>query len=162
SHGVWQVSMTGTDLVDQLVAHRTIGSASREELEWLATHGAVRHMKSGEVLTAKNTKPNGMVVGLSGRDAISVDRGARLHRVMEWRDGDVVGLLPYSRMSGPPGDTVAQEPTTILAIHRDHLREMIRECHEITSILVHIMIDRARVFTSSDLHDEKMVSLGKL
>ena len=39
---------------------------------------------------------------------------------------------------------------------------MIRECHEITSILVHIMLDRARVFTSSGLHDEKMVSLGKL
>ena len=39
---------------------------------------------------------------------------------------------------------------------------MIRECHEVTSILVHTMVDRARAFTSSDLHDEKMVSLGKL
>ena len=39
---------------------------------------------------------------------------------------------------------------------------MIHECHEITSILVHAMIDRVRTFTSSDLHDEKMVSLGKL
>ena len=47
-------------------------------------------------------------------------------------------------------------------MHRDHLRAMIRECYEITSILVHTMVDRARVFTSSDLHDEKMVSLGKL
>jgi signal transduction histidine kinase len=32
----------------------------------------------------------------------------------------------------------------------------------VTAILVHIMLDRARVFTSSDLHDEKMISLGKL
>jgi signal transduction histidine kinase len=39
---------------------------------------------------------------------------------------------------------------------------MIRECYEITSILVHTMIDRARSFTSSELHDEKLVSLGKL
>ena len=39
---------------------------------------------------------------------------------------------------------------------------MIRNCHEITSILVHKMVDRARVFTSSGLHDEKMISLGKL
>ena len=39
---------------------------------------------------------------------------------------------------------------------------MIRDCHEITSILVHKMLDRARHFTSSGLHDEKMVSLGKL
>jgi signal transduction histidine kinase len=39
---------------------------------------------------------------------------------------------------------------------------MIRDCHEITSILVHKMLDRSRVFTSSGLHDEKMLSLGKL
>ena len=39
---------------------------------------------------------------------------------------------------------------------------MIRECHEITTILVHTMVDRSRQFTSSGLQDEKMVSLGKL
>ena len=39
---------------------------------------------------------------------------------------------------------------------------MIRECHELTAILVHVMLDRARHFTSSYLHDEKLVSLGKL
>ncbi|HEX3410041.1 MAG TPA: HAMP domain-containing sensor histidine kinase, partial [Candidatus Binataceae bacterium] len=90
------------------------------------------------------------------------DRGAGPHKIMEWRQGDVTGLLPYSRLVGPPGDSVAQEPTAILAVHRDDLRAMIRECYEITSILVHMMIDRVRGFTSSDLHDEKMVSLGKL
>src|SRR5262249_50791568 len=99
---------------------------------------------------------------LSGRIAIFVDRGAGLHKIMEWREGDVTGLLPYSRLVSPPGDTVAQEPTTVLAIHRDHLLEMIRECHQITGILVHTMLDRARAFTQSDLHDEKMGSLGKL
>jgi len=39
---------------------------------------------------------------------------------------------------------------------------MIRECHELTAILVHVMLDRARHFTSTYLHDEKLVSLGKL
>ena len=81
---------------------------------------------------------------------------------MEWREGDVTGVLPYSRLLSPPGDAVAQEPSTILAVHRDLLPAMIHECHEITSILVHTMLDRSRVFTSSDLHDEKIVSLGKL
>ena len=99
---------------------------------------------------------------LSGRVAIFVDRGAGRHKVMEWRAGDVTGMLPYSRLVSPPGDSVAQEPSRFFAVPRDDLRAMIRECHEITSILVHKMLDRARVFTSSDLHDEKMVSLGKL
>ena len=39
---------------------------------------------------------------------------------------------------------------------------MIRECHELTAVLVHVMLDRARVFKSSELLDEKMASLGRL
>src|SRR5262249_5648591 len=143
--------MTTPDLVDRLVAHRTVGVVALKELAWLASHGSVRHMNAGDVLTSKNARPDGLFVVLSGRIAITVDRGAGPHKVMEGREGDVTGLLPYSRMGSPPGDTVAQEPTTILAVHRDDLLEMIRECHEITSILVHTMIDRARLFTSSDL-----------
>ena len=99
---------------------------------------------------------------LSGRFAMFVDRGAGPHKIMEWREGDVMGCFRTPASAGPPGDSVAQEPSEILAVHRDHLRELIRECHEITSILVHAMVDRARAFTSSDLHDEKMISLGKL
>jgi len=71
-------------------------------------------------------------------------------------------VLPYSRMVTPPADVHALEPVEILAIPRDHLTVMTRECCEVTSILVHIMLDRARLFTSSDLQNEKMISLGKL
>ena len=39
---------------------------------------------------------------------------------------------------------------------------MMRECPEATTILVHVMLDRSRQFTSAGLHDEKMISLGKL
>jgi len=154
--------MTATELVDRLAAHRTFGAAPREELAWLAAHGSVRQMKAGDVLTAKGEPAEGLFAVLSGRITISVDRGAGPHTIMEWREGDVTGTLPYSRMVGPPGDTTAQEPTVVLAIHRDHFPAMIRECQGVTSILVHTMLDRARVFTSSGLHDEKMVSLGKL
>ena len=154
--------MTATDLVDRLAAHQTLGGAPREELTWLASHGSLRHLNTGDVLSAKGARIEGLFVVLSGRIAIFVDRGAGLHKIMEWRGGDVTGLLPYSRLVSPPGDTVAQEPSTVLAVERDHLHEMIRECHEVTTILVHTMLDRARAFTSSDLHDEKMISLGKL
>ncbi len=154
--------MTATDLVDRLAEHKTVGAAPREELAWLAAHASLRQLQAGDVLTAKGARVEGLFVVLSGRIAIFVDRGAGPQKVMEWREGDVTGMLPYSRLVTPPGDTVAQEPTVILDMHRDHLRAMIRECYEITAILVHSMLDRARVFNASDLHDEKMVSLGKL
>lgn len=154
--------MIETDLVDRLAEHKGLGAAPREELAWLASHGSLRELQAGAVLTAKGAMVEGLFIVLSGRLAMFVDRGAGLHKIMEWRQGDVTGVLPYSRLVGPPGDSVAQEPTAILAVHRDHLRAMTRECYEVTSILVHMMIDRVRGFTSSDLHDEKMVSLGKL
>lgn len=154
--------MTEPDLVDRLAGHKTLGLAPRAELVWLATHGNLRQLQPGDVLTAKGIRPNGIFVLLTGCIAIFVDRGAGPKKILEWRAGDVTGLLPYSRMVGPPGDVVAQEATEILALPAEHVRELIRECQEMTSVLVHAMIDRARAFTSSDLHDEKMVSLGKL
>jgi len=154
--------MTTTDLVDRLAAHKTLGGAPREELAWLASHGSLRHLDAGEVLSARESTVAGLYVVLSGHVVIRVDRGAGPNKVMEWRAGDVTGVVPYSRMDRPPGDAIAQEPTTVLAVPRDLFPALIRECHEITSILIHVMIDRARVFTSSDLHDEKMVSLGRL
>lgn len=154
--------MTTTDLIDRLAAHRTLSAAPRDELAWLASNGTLRRLDVGQVLTAKGARVEGLFVVLSGRIAIFVSRGGGVHKMIEWRDGDVTGLLPYSRLTSPPGDTVAQEPSEVLALDREKLREMIQACHEVTSILVHSMVDRARVFTSTGLHDEKMLSLGRL
>src|SRR5215472_17057945 len=154
--------MKETDLVDRLAEHKTLGAAPREELAWLASHGSLRQLSAGEVLTAKGARVEGLFVVLAGRIAIFVDRGAGPQKIMEWRGGDVTGLLPYSRMVSPPGDTVAQEPTEVLAVPRDCLRAMTHECYEVTAIRVHCMLDRARTFSASDLQNEKMISLGKL
>lgn len=154
--------MTATNLIDRLAEHKTVGSAPREELAWLVSHGSLRHLDEGEVLTAKGAPVAGLFVVLTGRIAIFVDRGAGRNKVLEWGAGDVTGALPYSRIVSPPGDSLALEPSEILAVPRGELAAMIRDCHELTSILIHTMLDRARVFTSSSLHDEKMVSLGKL
>ncbi len=154
--------MAVTDLVDRLAEHKTLGPAPREELAWLASHGTLRHLDEGELVSSRDALVEGLFIILRGHVAIFIDRGAGRRRAMEWRTGDVTGVLPYSRLKNAPGDSIALEPTEVLEIVRPDLPDMIRECHEVTSILVHTMLDRARVFTSGDLHDEKMVSLGKL
>jgi hypothetical protein len=82
-------------------------------------------------------------------------------KVMEWRAGDLAGTLPFSRMKIPPGDVVAIEDTEALELHRDHFPELIRNCYHITATCVHVMLDRARHFTTTDFHDEKMQSLER-
>lgn len=154
--------MSSLPLVERLSAHRTLAAIPQNEILWVARHGTLRHLDSGEVLTPKQGVVEGVHFVLGGCLTIHVDSGAGPRKVMEWREGDVTGILPYSRLVSPPGDVVAEEPVDVFTVYRADMSEMIRECHELTTILVHVMLDRARHFNSSFLHDEKLVSLGKL
>ncbi|HEY6358160.1 MAG TPA: hypothetical protein VIX35_07940, partial [Vicinamibacterales bacterium] len=61
--------MTSTDLIDRLAGHQTVGSAPREELAWLISHGSLRHLDEGEVLSAKGAPVTGLFIVLSGHIA---------------------------------------------------------------------------------------------
>jgi signal transduction histidine kinase len=154
--------MTQDDLIEKLVAHRTVGSAPLAELQWLASNGTIRRLDVGDILSAKGVQVEALYILFSGRLALFVDKGGVLNKLVEWHDGDVAGILPYSRLTSPPGNSSALEPVELLAIPREKLQEMTRECFEVTSTLVRIMVDRTRLFTSSELQNEKMISLGKL
>ena len=154
--------MDRMDLVDRLAAHRTLGTAPREQLAWLVQHGELWQRAAGVMVRPRAQVVEHLWVVLSGRLAIRVNQSGGLRRELEWREGDVSGILPYSRLVKSPGDVTTEEPTEILVVHSSHFPEMIRECHEVTAILVHVMVDRARYFTSSDAQNEKMLSLGRL
>jgi signal transduction histidine kinase len=149
-------------LVDRLAALPTLRDVPREELEWLVAHGEFEAHPAGTVIAPKGEPIEKLWIILSGHVAIRVDRGAGPRLVTEWRTGDVTGMLPYSRMVGPPGNNVLEAPTEGITIHVRHFPEMIHRCPAFTALTVHTMLDRARNFNTSDLQDEKMVSLGKL
>jgi len=149
-------------LQDRLSAHRLLAGAPPDQLAWLAARGHLVKLDTGGLLATKGSQVMGLYIILSGHLTIHIDRGAGPHKAMEWRGGDVSGMLPYSRLVGSPGEVRAEEPTEIFVIPRNEIPALIRECYELTAIFVHVMLDRARVFTSSDLHEEKMSSLGKL
>jgi len=149
-------------LLARLAAHRSLGSAPPEEHAWLVRHGVLKPFAVGDVVTGKGKQATDLLVVFAGHLVIRMDRGAGAHKLFEWRAGDVGGVMPYSRGSSPPNDVVAEERTEVLAVPRAALPEMTRECPTVTTTLVHVMLDRARHFTTNDLHDEKLVSLGKL
>src|SRR5262245_58578056 len=149
-------------LFELLSAHRTVGAVPEREIAWVAAHGVLRHFDTGGVLTSRNEPVEGLHIVLNGHLTIHVDQRTGRRKVMEWRGGDITGLMPYSRLVNPPGDVIAEEPTEVVTVYRSDIPGIICECNELTAKLVHIMLDRARVFQSSYLHDEKLVSLGKL
>jgi signal transduction histidine kinase len=156
------MSAPPVDLLDRLENHTLMRGLPREQIAWVAAHGRLRQLAGGELLYKQGTKVDALYLVLSGHLVIHVDRGTGRRKAMEWRSGEVTGFLPYSRLAATLGDVVAEEPTELVSVHRDHFPEMIRQCHELTAVFVHVMLDRTRHFTSSDLHDEKLLSLGKL
>jgi signal transduction histidine kinase len=159
--------MTTTEqqsIVQRLQQHATLGGAPLPELEWLAAHGYLRRFAAGEVPIQQGTAPTwGLMVLLTGHVVLYINRGpGRRTKAAEWHGGEVSGVLPYSRITVAIGDGVAEADTEIWMVSREHFPELTRACPEITAILVHVMLDRARHFTSADLRDEKLVALGKL
>ena len=154
--------MTEAALVERLAAHRTVGSVPREQLEWLATKGSLQRIEVGQVIARTGDPIVDLYVVLSGRFSIRVDRGAGPRKVLEWGPGDVGGLLPFSRMTRGPGVSTVEEGGELLRVSSSCFPEMISRCQELTAALVHVMVDRARRFTSSDNQFEKMMSLGRL
>lgn len=155
-------TMTTAEIVEKLIAHRTIGRAPRHELEWVAVHGRLRTFDQGEMIFRSTEIIDGLYIVFAGKVALYVQRGTGVRKMMEWGPGEVSGTLPYSRMTTPPGDTLAEEPVESVTIHREMFPELTRTCPVVTGILVNVMTDRARRFTSVDLRDEKMLSLGRL
>jgi len=149
-------------LVDRLVALPTSEPIPREEWEWLARHGTFETHEAGWPLAPGGARLEKLWVILSGHITVSVDRGAGLRRVTEWRTGEVTGKLPYSRMVAPPGTNRLEVESELLELHERDFPEMVHKCPTFTAYCVHLMLDRARSFSASDLQDEKMVSLGKL
>ncbi|MEJ2109781.1 MAG: cyclic nucleotide-binding domain-containing protein [Acidobacteriota bacterium] len=148
--------MADAGLIERL--EELFGTIPRDELVWLADHGRLETFDEGIVVAPKGTRVDFFWIILSGHIAIRVDRGAGPRRIMEWRAGDIWGLLPYSRMKGPPGDSFSEETTRVLLIHQNDYPDMIHSCPIFTAHTVHIMLDRARTFNTSDLRRKNDIS----
>jgi signal transduction histidine kinase len=149
-------------LAERLRAHAVLGEAPEWELAWLQAHGSLEHFEAGTYVARAGEEVDALYAVLSGRVVIHVEKAYGRRKVMEWLEGDVTGILPYSRMGVSPGDSVTEEDTEVFVLPREHLPALIHACPETTSILVHVMLDRARRFTSSDLQDQKALALGKV
>jgi signal transduction histidine kinase len=156
------IAVDADELLARLAEHRTLREVPRSELEWLVSHGQVERTDAGTLIARKGEPVDGLYIMFTGRVSHLSDQGGGWHKIMDWRAGDVTGMLPYSRMVNAPGNSVVDETTEALRIPRELFPEMTVACPQLTAVLVHVMLDRARTFRTLDLQQEKMASLGKL
>ena len=149
-------------LISRLEALDSLKKIPHAELKWLADHGKYEVYPPG-LMMSKGTPAEFMWIILVGQISLHVDSGAGPKVAnTELKQGVVTGLLPYSRLKVIPGDLYADEKTEVLSISADHIPEIIIVCPHFTSHTVHLMIDRTRIYNTSAMQDEKMLSLGKI
>jgi signal transduction histidine kinase len=156
--------MGSTPTVERLASLPALADIPREQLEWLVEHGQVHHFEDGATIRANDTDRIGLglFVVISGRFSVRVHQNGVEREVREVTAGRITGYLPYSRITTPRGFLVADGPVELLAIRREDIKELARECYEFTAACVHEMLDRVRVFKADDKHQEKMAALGRL
>lgn len=154
--------MASAEIVNRLAAMAVFADVPRSELEWLADHSEPRLVEAGDPFTSKNGIVDEMYVVFRGRASLYVGDSGNRRKIVESGTGQVLGILPYSRLQKTPGEIVVDEPMDMLVMPRQHLSDLMHDCPKMTEVLVHHMLDRARDFRSAQMADERLQSLGRL
>lgn len=133
-----------------------------EQLKWLEERSECLFLKKGENLFEPGTPIDRLLVVLKGHFTIKLQKNNQLQVVAQIHAPTLSGLLPYSRADLAKGYAEANEDAEVVVLAKEHFKDMICDCHHLTTVLVHEMSSRIRQFTKQEQLNDKMVSLGKL
>ena len=149
-------------IVENLQAFPLFEPVPRQELEWLAARGVVKDFTSGAIMMDAGSRIDEMWIILSGKTVVYVRKESGLRKFYDMEPGFVLGAMPYSRLHAAPARVVAEDDASVFVLNRSHFGDLVRECPELTSALVHQLLDRSRGYRTAQLHDERMHALGRL
>ncbi len=144
--------------INELRSVSTFADLPPEGLEWLASHMEVFDFETGEIIFRQGEPAEHLAVMLRGELRSERDDG----RVYVARAGQVVGLLPFSRLTHFPSTGRAVVPSRIARLHKQHFDEMLHQLPVLQGRLVNVLADRIRESTAADQQLEKLTALGKL
>ncbi len=149
------------EIVDFLQSVPNLSSVPREQLEWLVRESEIIEREPG-IWSRPGDSFDHLLVVLEGSfEAHVVQHGQRIPQMTNG-PGAITGLIPFSRMKSSPVYTEAVVHTRMLALHRSKFHALITHNYELTEVMVHAMVDRARLFTTNHFQNEKLMALGKL
>ena len=144
--------------VEELRAIQIFSDLSEENLEWLASRMRVRDFAKGEVSIQAGDPADYLIVILKGEVQASFPDG----RTYFGREGQVTGMLPFSRLTTYKVNVRASAPTRSVALSKEHFPEMLQHIPVLQGRLVNVLSDRIRESTAIDQQREKMMALGRL
>ncbi|MEM0940725.1 MAG: ATP-binding protein [Bacteroidota bacterium] len=133
-----------------------------DQLKWLLDKSECLSIRKGACLFEPGSSIDHLFIVMVGDFIIRLQKNNQLKTIGEMKSPAISGLLPYSRADVAKGFGEATSDAEVVVLDGKHFREMICDCHELTTALVHEMSSRIRQFTKREQLDDKMLSLGKL
>jgi signal transduction histidine kinase len=131
-------------------------------LTWLSDHGTRIKLATGEGVFARGDSADYMFIVVEGIIQRYEEIGGQWLVVSTKNQGEVTGMLPFSRMTHYPGHTVATVPSQILRLDKSYFDELLTLSHELGQRLVAEMSNRVRGDVRLEQQREKMIALGRL
>jgi signal transduction histidine kinase len=150
------------DLLVELKAVPDFRAVPESQLKWLIEKGEIRSYPEGSKVWSVGDDIDGFSIVLTGGVTIYMVQNGNRRDLGTYEPLEILGRLPYSRMKLANGEGYAVGNLEMLFLHRDHFKDLVSNCHDITEALVHNMTDRVRDFTKFQQQNDKMMALGKL
>lgn len=132
------------------------------QLAWFGDHGDKIDLAPGDHMFERGQPSEFMFIVVRGRIQRYEEIAGQWLLVATTRQGEVTGMLPYSRMTHYPGYTVATEASQVLRIKAADFKEMLLVSQEIGRRLVAVMSDRVRGDVRLEQQRDRMEALGRL
>ncbi len=150
------------DFLSEVSKIEALQHVPTEQLQWLIDKSTPSELAAGEFLFKSGEPMDRLFVILNGNFVIKFNQNGQYRVVANIGPHSLQGLLPYSRGKEFRAEGEATIPGTVLILHKDHFREMIRMHEELTTAMVHEMSTRIREYTKVQQQNEKMLALGKI
>ncbi len=154
---------TTTDELKKIIALQDVPV---EHLEWIIEHSEYEEWEDGQLLYESGEPIEKMAFVIEGKINYYSNINGKLVYYFSFENNDVsggvTGLLPYSRMRVTSGNSYAVGKLRMLLLHKKYFHDLEQLNPELIQRLIGYMTERARIFATTQLQQEKVSALGKL
>src|SRR5580698_4951306 len=132
-----------------------------DQIGWFLSHSEDLRFKPGDSYARQGDPADAMFVVLEGQVQARGEIGGETV-VIAMKQGDVTGVLPFSRMKQFTVGARAITDARVLRYPSSHFPELVQKMPELTERLVGLMSDRIRETTRREQQRDRLASLGTL
>ena len=152
--------------IEELKKVNALRDLPDEHLQWILDRSVYEERKDGDVVVKTGELIDEMFFFLEGKMDFYMDVNGQLVYYHSTENdeltGGVTGVLPYSRLKNSPGNGYVVGKARTIKLHKKYFQELEQLNPALIQRLIGYMTERARVFATTQMQQEKVSALGKL